>query len=173
MSCDGARRKLWAHGEGWYRDQVSSEVKDLIEEALGDWLEDQLDRASRGGSGRRRKSGGSKTGSTKKRQSSTAQRSAAAPRSRPAPQRSTTDLESMFLDVKAAAKDRDRDWNADERRELEEKYDQLKLWLREQGAPADLNPAHGAEEDYPRISSLVAYAAVWDYIDLCRQSAKV
>ncbi|MGD2052254.1 MAG: hypothetical protein PVI35_07245, partial [Acidimicrobiia bacterium] len=67
--------------------------------------------------------------------------------------------------VKKAALKRERDWTPEERNEISCKYRALKAWVTaDAGAAESANPAHGDGSDLPKISSQIAYGAVFDWL---------
>jgi Gamma-glutamyl cyclotransferase, AIG2-like len=170
MSCDVIRCDWWTRWMHLY-ERVPEPVREVAENLFREWIKEQMNAARSGGSGRKRPPrpprpmppDDEKGGASAPMLARTPRRKVA-----PEPPKRFTDLDDIFVSVKKSAELRERDWTPSERAEMEQKFDLLWGWLKENAElpPGDPPPVKSAEAKYPRISSLAGYAAVWDFVVL-------
>ena len=129
------------------KHQFTEPVRDKMLEDLPGHIEEQMKKARRGGTGRKRR----------RHEEPGRRLSRKAVPASPA--------EELYAAVKNAALLAERDWTEAEREVIRRKYFSLRELVNatdEYGSP--VNPAHGREGAVPKISSLVAYSAVYDSV---------
>lgn len=165
MSCDNDRENWWKIWNKWFENHFPEEFRKLLIEMLDNYIQSKMDEAARGGNGRvrspKRKSNAGYTPS-----------STNPPSHKPTPvpispkrKKHNNPPAEIYNSVKSEALKREFDYTAEERDELAWKTRMLRRWIRiTSNLSLDIDPAHGSKTDLPRISSQVAYAAVYDWM---------
>jgi len=171
MSCDRDRDKWWDSWKKWFKNHFPEESRKILTEMLDNYIQSKMDEATKGGTGRRRSSRRKSNEKTtrKKREKIT---STASPIKKPSREpkpptriKPTNPPAQIYDKVKDAAVKREFDYTPEERDEIAWKTRMLRRWIRitdDMSLKAD--PAHGSKSDLPKISSQVAYAAVFDWM---------